>query len=133
MTSTISADGDRFVHLLNLDGFDKTVRLTDGGHDLLPGCSLTLRRRDALLLPCNVAAGPARILRSTAELAAVGDDALSFRLTQPADAIALETNKTVAPHENYEIERRGQAWIVTSRRRACGGANEDELMTVRFE
>ena len=130
LTSTATPDGERFLHLLNLDGFDKSVRLTDHGRDLLPDRDLVLRRKDALLLPFNVAAGPARIVNSTAEIASVGDDAITFRLTQPVNTIVFQTDRDIEPHDDYDLDRRDNRWTVNSHRPACGDG--DDLLTVRF-
>lgn len=44
MTSTRSPRGERFVRLLNLDGFDQRLRPTDGGAALFPGREFSTRR-----------------------------------------------------------------------------------------
>jgi beta-galactosidase len=132
MTSSVTPGGERFVHLLNLDGFDKTVRLTDGGRELFPGRELILRRRDGLMLPFGVSVGPARIVHATAEIAGVGDAAITFRLTQPADAIALESDRPIAPSDDYVLAGEGTRWSVTPRRPAGIAADGDDFGTVRF-
>jgi beta-galactosidase len=132
LTSSATPAGERFVHLLNLDGFDKPIRLTDGGRELLPGREFVLRAREGVMLPLGVSLGPARVVRSTAEIAGVAENAVTFRLTQGADVIELETNRVVVPSEEYEVERRGDRWIVTSRRPACGGVDRTEELLVRF-
>jgi beta-galactosidase len=130
LTSAATPSGERFVHLINLDGFDKPVRLTDGGRDLLPGRELLLRARDALMLPFGVTIGDVTIVDSTAEIAAVEIDAIAFRLTQAADTITLETDRDIAPGDAYDVERQGRRWSVRSRRPACGPPGGD-LMSVR--
>jgi beta-galactosidase len=132
LTSSATPAGERFVHLLNLDGFDKPLRLTDGGRELLAGREFVLRAREGMMLPFGVSVGPARVVRSTAEIAGVTDDAVMFRLTQGEDEIELESDRAALPSEEYVVESRGGRWIVTSRRGACGGVDRTEVVTVRF-
>src|SRR5689334_21685831 len=67
LTSTASLDGERFLHILNLDAFDKTGQLTMDGRNLLEGHPLALRSREGIMLPLNIAVGDMRIVYSTAE------------------------------------------------------------------
>jgi beta-galactosidase len=119
MTTTGSQQGERFLHILNLDGFDKTVHLTENGHALLEGRPLVLRGREGLLLPQNVAFADVRIVYSTAEIVHITSDGIAFRLTQPEDVIALETDRQIATDADYRVERRGKTVVITSRKHAA--------------
>ncbi|MFC4810481.1 beta-galactosidase [Paenibacillus sp. GCM10023250] len=129
LTSTRSADGERFIHLLNLDGFDKTLRLYDRGEALFEGRELTIAAKDGVMLPAGVKAAGATILASTAEIMEIGEAHLAFRLTQAQDWIALETARRIAPNEAYTVERSGEVQRIVSLRHA---KIQDELI-VRFE
>jgi beta-galactosidase len=128
LTSTITPAGERFVHLINLDGFDKPIRLTDGGRELLPERDLVLRARDAVMLPFGVTIGDVTIVDSTAEIVAVERDAMSFRLTQAADTATLETDREIASSDAYDVARRGRRSTVRSRHPACGARGGDRMI-----
>ncbi|MBV9789468.1 MAG: beta-galactosidase [Chloroflexi bacterium] len=119
MTSTASEDGARFLHLLNLDGFAKTIHLTEHGQPLLDGRALTLESRAGIMLPLNLRCGDTRIVYSTAEIAEIGSDAISFRLTQPEDVIAIETDRRIVPSAEYRVEQRGTTTLIVSNKPAC--------------
>lgn len=127
LTST-AAHGERFLHLLNLDGFDKTLHLSEDDRPLLDGHTITLRARTGLLLPQNVAFDDIRIVCATAEIQQVAAGALTFRLTQAQDRIVLETEREVLPAEDYDIMQQGTRTIISSRKHALG----DEHLTVRW-
>jgi beta-galactosidase len=128
MTSSASKEGERFLHILNLDGFDKTIHLAENGQSLLGGCAIVLRSKEGLMLPLNVLFGDVRILYATAEVAQVGRNAIEFRLTQPQDVIAIETERQIAPSEDYSLERQGAMTLITSRKHAA----IDNRLTVRW-
>jgi beta-galactosidase len=127
MTSS-AAHGERFLHLLNLDGYDKTIHLSEDDRPLLDGRAITVRSRTGLLLPLNVSFGDLRIAYATAEIREVASDSLTFRLTQAEDLIALETGREVLPSAAYAVERAGAYTLVRSRQHAL----VDDLLTVRW-
>jgi beta-galactosidase len=47
MTSSSSRAGERFLHILNLDGFDKTFHIVENEQALFAGRILKLRSRDS--------------------------------------------------------------------------------------
>lgn len=128
LTSSASDGGERFLHMLNLDAFDKELHLTDQGHPLLGGRALVLRGTEGLLLPLNVGFGPVRVAYSTAEVVAVAGDALTFRLTQPQDVIALQTDREIVPSADYTVARQDGLALITVRRPAV----LDDQLTVRW-
>lgn len=128
MTSTASDDGARFLHLLNLDGFAKTIHLTEHEQPLLGGRALTLERRAGIMLPLNLRCGDVRIVYSTAEIAEIGPDAISFHLTQPQDVIAIETTRQLAPSAAYRVEQHGTTTLIISNKPAC----LDDRLTISF-
>jgi beta-galactosidase len=128
MTSSASQDGQRFLHLLNVDGFAKDVHLTENGEDLLDGRALVLGPREALMLPLNVSFGDVRIVYATAEIARVLERGITFRLSQKQDVIALQTDRAIAESEEYTIDVRDGMTLVTSRKQAA----VDDRLTVRW-
>ncbi|MBE3559292.1 MAG: beta-galactosidase [Ktedonobacteraceae bacterium] len=129
MTSSVSNTGERFLHLLNLDGFDKEFHVIEHGQPLFDGRSLLLRRREGLMLPLNLSIGDARIVYSTAEIVGRAEKSVEFRLTQLEDTIAIAGSRTVAPGQDYTVERRGDLQLVISRKPAV----LDDCLTLRFE
>jgi beta-galactosidase len=106
MTSTANDAGERFLHLINLEGFDKLFHISLNDARLLDGRRFCLRARDAVMLPFNVGFDDIRIRYSTAEILDVTADAIEFRLTQPQDIIVLETERSCLGSEDYFIDAR---------------------------
>jgi beta-galactosidase len=118
MTSTASDGGERFLHVINLDGFEKRLHLTERGEPLLGGREIALRAREAVMLPLNVSLGDVRIVYSSAEITGVEEGAIEFRLTQPQDVIAIETEREIEESSDYSIEKQGAVRLVTSNKHA---------------
>jgi beta-galactosidase len=127
MTSTANPEGERFLHLINLDGFAKTLHLAENGKPLFVK-PLALQPRDGVMLPLGVTLGGVTIRRSTAEITGVGKRSLELRLTQDRDVIELQTARELLPGRDYTVERRGDAIIVTSRKQA----RVDDRLVLRF-
>lgn len=128
MTASVSEEGERFLHLLNLDGFDKELRVTLGEKLLFEGKTLKLRAKTALLLPLEVDLGEVKIVYATAEIQERGEKSLEFRRSQPQDVIVLETDCEIEPGDDYEVKREGQRVVITSRKNAL----VDDRLTVKW-
>ena len=118
MTSTANEEGERFLHLLNLDGFDKEFHVLEDGRALFDGRKLLLQSRDGVMLPLDVTFGDVRIVWSTAEIAGVERDRLEFRLTQSEDAILLETDREIVPGDGFTMQREGRRVKIVPRQHA---------------
>jgi beta-galactosidase len=129
MTTSASDEGERFVHLLNLDGFRKTIHLRERGALLFGGRAVELDRRTGLLLPLGVRFNDVQIVYATAEIAGVAPDQLRFRLTQPQDVIALQTSRRVVASDRCHVEQRDGMTIITSTMPAC----VDDRLEVRLD
>jgi beta-galactosidase len=127
-STSVSNGDERFIHLLNLDGFDKEIHLTHDGVQLLDGRKLTLQNKDGVMLPVNVTYHDVTIAYSTAEIMDVDVDAIEFRLTQSADTICLVTERTVVNSNDYTLEKQGNRTLVTSKKHA----KVDDKLVVRF-
>ena len=129
MTSTVNDAGERFLHILNMDYFRKSVHLAEAGRPLLDGAEITLQPRAAMMLPLDMTVGPATIMHATAEVTGVAPDSIDFRLTQPRDRIVLRTNRVCVPDSAYDIELKDGLTRVTSTRHAL----MHDKMTLRFK
>lgn len=128
MTSTATNEGERFVHVLNLDGFDKEIGIQENGQPLFDGRKLLLQSKDGVILPLNVTFGDVKIVYSTAEIAKAENDRLEFRLTQPEDVIVLETDREVIPNESFTVRKDdGRTWIVSRQH-----AKVNDRLTLHF-
>jgi beta-galactosidase len=128
MTSVANADGERFIHVINLDGFDKDFGIFLEGVPLLDEAPLRLASRTALMLPAGVRLGAIEIVRSTAEIHEIGTDHLAFRLTQPRDRILLATGRELLPGADYQVEASDDGVRVTSLK----DARTDDRLVLRF-
>ncbi|MBW8351344.1 beta-galactosidase [Bacillus sp. IITD106] len=129
-TSTANAAGERFIHLLNLDGLDKTLRVYHDGEALFGGRELLLQSKEGAMLPVNVKLnGIGDIVYSTAEIMQVGKNEIEFHLTQAQDVIALRTERTVLDSAEYEVELVDGVTFIHSKKHA----KVDSQLVVRFE
>jgi beta-galactosidase len=129
MTSTANAAGERFIHLLNLDGFDKRFRLYEHGQPLLGGREIELQARDGVMLPLAMRFGEVKIDYATAEIAAVTPDCIEFRPTQRLDVIAVETAREIQLSSHYELQQDSPTTYVVSLR----PAQRHDRITLRHE
>jgi beta-galactosidase len=128
MTSMRSSAGERFLHLLNLDGFDKTFRIYEESQPLFGGRELMLGSKDGVMLPLNVTVQGVTIESSTAEIIGVGSGEITFRLTQAQDWIDVDTSREIVPSGDYRVEKLGRVSRVLSNKHA----KVDDRLTVRF-
>lgn len=127
LTSTVSESGARFIHALNLDGFDKRVQVLEAGHPLFEGNEVTLRRRDGVMLPIGLDLGDVQVEWSTAEIIGRDDESLTARLTGPEDVVCLTTARRVRECDRYRVERDGQRMLVRS---TVAGHGEETMRIV---
>ncbi|MGM0865694.1 MAG: beta-galactosidase [Bacillota bacterium] len=128
MTSTATKEGERFIHILNLDGFDKDIHLYENGSKLLDGRKIMLQSKDGLMIPINITLNDVKIVYSTAEVTNVNKDTIDFRLTQAEDVIALETDREIAPSDDYHVQKRENTTYVISKKHG----KIDDCLTLRF-
>jgi beta-galactosidase len=115
MTSTSNDRGEGFIHLLNLDGFDKELNIFHNGQALLDGQKISLQSKDGMMLPVNLLIDGGKVVYSTAEICNISGTAIEFRLTQARDVIVFETSLEIAQSEDYVIERDEGKTIITSK------------------
>ncbi len=128
MTTTSNESGERFLHLINLDGIDKTFHIYENSQPLFEGNEITLHSREGLILPLNVSLGDTKILYSTAEITGFSKNSISFRINNPGDIIALKTNRKILPSNDYVIERKGEKiQVIRSKMQFLTGEMKIEL------
>lgn len=130
LSSAATPAGARFVHALNLDGFDKAVQILDCGTPLFEGREVMLRGRDGVMLPLNLDLGDVRVAWSTAEISQREANGVVVRLTGPEDALRLVPAQgiTIVPGEAYTIDGVGDALLL----RSTVAGHGDETMTVHW-
>lgn len=114
MTSTANEKGEKFIHVLNLDDFDKQFHISYNGEKLFNGRMFSISSKDGVMLPINVKACETLIEYSTAEIQAVEQQSIQFRLTQPEDTIKLKTCKEVLPSKDFHMKRVGASILIQS-------------------
>ena len=129
MTSTINEAKERFIHILNLDGFDKHFHIYDNGVKLFDGRQFTLNSKESIMIPINLNIHGTQIIYATAEITDYDENRIDFRLTQAADVIKLCTDKLVLPSADYTVEIVGADTIITSLKHG----KVDDQLTVAFQ
>ena len=125
MTSNQNEQDEQYLHLLNLDGFDKVFQVYQKGEVLFEGHKIHLNHKDGLLLPLHVQFGDVHINYSTAEIVQVSDQALHLRLNHPSDVISIQTTKDIVESNQYEVRIEGETKWVTP---VSTARAEDELV-----
>lgn len=126
--SAQTPDGAGFIHALNFDGFDKSIQISADDVPLFDARRVSLRRRDGVMLPINVDLGDVVVNWSTAEIAARHDDGITLRLTGPADAIHLTTQRRIVHTSSIIVEQDRDNVLITSNIPGYG----DQHLTIRW-
>ncbi len=126
-STSVSNGDERFIHLLNLDGFEKEIQVRLGDEKFLEGRKLTLQSKDGVMLPMNVTFEKlgVKIVYSTAEILKVEENTLEFRLTQSEDMICLVTDREIVGSNDYLVESRDEKIIIVSKKH---GKIDDKLV-----
>jgi len=88
ITSTANEDGERFVHALNLEGYDAHFVLQENGNPLFGGERLTLPARRGVMLPVDLRLDGARLAYATGEIAALDGQSVTFRTPRAGQLVA---------------------------------------------
>lgn len=126
MTSTMNESGERFIHILNLDGFEKNIRIYEENHLLFDGMNIKLQPKEAVMLPINLSFEDITVLYSTAEIINIDKNKIQFRLTQERDIIALKTQKEITPSNDYLIEKDTDKTLIISNK----NYKSDDILTI---
>ncbi|RYG26770.1 glycosyl hydrolase [bacterium] len=100
--------GERFVSVINLDVYEKRLRLKENGKPLFDGAEIVLPPKDARFLPLGVSFGSTRVVYATTELSERTRDRLRFRATGSEERMVVEANGTrrtirTKPGESAEV------------------------------
>lgn len=126
--STKNQKEERFLHILNVDDFEKEFDLSEKDTLLFPH-KLTVKAKQCLMLPIGLKVIPhVTIVRSTAEISKKGSDSVTFRLTQKTDRILLKTDKAISVSHPCEINCSEQGTEIIVKQ----GMIESEKITVLF-
>jgi beta-galactosidase len=129
MTSTINEDQERFIHILNLDGFPKRFNVYENGQLLFDGQPIDLPTKEAVMLPLNMAFNGGAIVYSTAELVEINDNALTFRPLQEDDKIVLKTERPIIKSLDFEVrDQEGKKYLIPTRNFKLG-----DKLVVQFD
>ncbi|MBZ4665295.1 beta-galactosidase [Mahella sp.] len=113
MTTTITPDNERFLHIINLDEFDKEFCIYENGLPLFGGSKVSIASKDGLILPIGVIVKDTEVVYSTAEIEGIGEGFMDFRLTNDKAIIALRTDRYIIPHDSYKIDFNDEMAFVT--------------------
>lgn len=129
ITTTKNNDNERYIHILNLDGFDKELQIYENEKALFSGKTLNIQSKDALMLPVNIRFADVLINYATAEIINKTDNSIEFRLTQEEDILSITTNKEIIQSDDYNIIKRDNEYIITSNK----NAKIDDNLIIRFK
>ncbi|HEV2528679.1 MAG TPA: beta-galactosidase [Thermomicrobiales bacterium] len=132
MSSARAEDGSRLILLLNLDGFQKTVRLVENGDVRLLAPDLILQPREAVLIPIDLKLPAASVRYATTEILAHDGDSITFRRMLDTDIVELKTERTVLPDPSYDVTPTEVGWQVRSRHSRLLRAGHDDTWTIRL-
>lgn len=115
MTVMKNEADERFLHIFNLDGFEKHGQIVYNHETLFDGMDIRFASKDGLMLPLNMEIDGKKVIYSTAEIMQRHRNFWSLRLTQASDKIVFEGTGIVAPSADYEVSEKDGRTIVTSR------------------
>ena len=128
MTAMSGKNRERYLHIMNLDGFDKHIHVTEYNQPLFGGRLLRLASRRALMLPLEMELDGKFLEYATCEIFGREEKAWTLRLTQEQDVLVFRGTGLVTPSENYDIQEENGITTVTSRL----DARIHETMTLYF-
>ncbi len=113
LCTTINEQQERFLHIINLDGYKKQFNVYEYGNPLLP-TAIKLEGHESLMLPLSVKVNDkTTVVSSTAELYSHDNNSFTVRLTQRNDIITLDTTKAISPSRYYTITANGDQKTIT--------------------
>ena len=115
MTAMKGAGQERYLHMMNLDGFDKQVHVAWDGKPLFGGRALRIASRRALMLPLQMELDGRFIEYTTCEIIGRTADSWTLGLTQQQDVLVFRGTGLVRPSGDYTILEEEGLTTVTSR------------------
>lgn len=125
-----NGEGEKYLHVLNLDFFAKECKICYNDCKLFEGRKIWLGACEGLLLPLCLNIQGVKILYSTAEVIEAKPGCLTFRLSQKEDVIALEgTGLGVSGTACRIEEKEGKTYIYS----LTDGRAGDETLEIKVE
>jgi beta-galactosidase len=118
--STVSGDGQRLLHLVNVAPTEVTFTLRHNGVRVFNGRTLRLPARANVILPMGVKLDAAEILVSTAEIVRKNGNSITLHPTQERDTVVLHTTRPVECKRGT-VTRRGNRVTISLDTRNHGG------------
>lgn len=115
MTTMKGKNRERYLHIMNLDGFDKQVHVTFENMPLFGGRALRIASRRALMLPLEMELDGKFVEYATCEIIGREEKKWTLRLTQEQDVLVFRGISLVCPSENYTVLEKNGMTTVTSR------------------
>ncbi|MGL4373908.1 MAG: hypothetical protein ACRCS6_09015, partial [Turicibacter sp.] len=128
MTENENECGESYLHILNLDGFDKEFNVYRNGQVLFDGHQIRLNHKDGLLLPLNIQFENVLVNYSTAEMIKMNNDEMHVRLNHKADIISITTAKDLVESSSYCVEVQGEVKII----RPSSTVDLDQPLVIQF-
>jgi beta-galactosidase len=128
MTAMAGENRERYLHIMNLDSFDKHIHVAEHGQPLFGGKQLRLAAKRALMLPLEMELDGKFLEYATCEIFGRSEKQWTLRLTQEQDALVFRGTGLVAPSADYEITEGNGITTVASRL----DARIHETMTLYF-
>ncbi|MGB9678409.1 MAG: beta-galactosidase [Thermoanaerobacteraceae bacterium] len=129
ITSTVNDNNERFLHLINLDDYEKSVYIYKDNKMLFDGNQISIEGKDGIMIPLNVYINEIKIIYSTAEIIEKGEGFIKFRLTQSKDIIVLETLRQIQDNNDYEIYRNGEIHKIISKK----NSKIDNILEINYK
>jgi beta-galactosidase len=122
-TTTATPDGERLLHLVNVTGYDTSVRLALDGQNLHDGEALVVPGHTGHLLPVGLrlpATPETTVLWASAEITSLTSDGVTFGtgLGGPGGGagtvVVLETDAEVTAGAGHDVRPTGRRWTVSA-------------------
>lgn len=107
---------EKYLHILNLDGFEKEAVITYEGKELFEGKALGIGSRRGLMLPLDLELLGVKLLYATGEITGYEEGCIRFRLTQQEDVVCLAGVGRVKESADYAVEERDGNTYIRSRK-----------------
>ncbi|MGL5676581.1 MAG: beta-galactosidase [Cellulosilyticaceae bacterium] len=120
MTSSVNAEDERFVTVLNLDNLDKEFNVTLDDENIL-GEPLYLNATEGVLLPLNVKVGKVTVKHANCEIYDYNDNQITFRLVGKNFKAVFESDVEITSEaQDVQVSRNGNVVEVTKAYRNYG-------------
>lgn len=120
LTSTRNENGERLLHILNLDGFDKSFQVREQGELLFEGNELYLGAYRGVVLPLDLHVDDKKVLYSTAEIIGFKQDSLQLRLQNEEEVICFAGEVAVKNQAGHVHQESGMTKVVIKKTASAG-------------